>query len=889
MTRLTALFRNLFRQQRNDSELDDELRAFVDLRTDELVARGMAPAEARRAALLECGGVEQVKEAVRDVRAGALIEQCVRDVLFALRMLRKNPGFTAVAVLTIALGVGANISIFTAFTSAALQPLALPEPHRLVAIYQTLHGTLARSAEGEGDMFSHPEYRAFRASGEVLSGLAAYMPQVSARLDGDQQEIKGQLTSCNYFEVMGVKPVIGRGFSDSECDSPGSGAVVVIADRLWRDSFNSDPAILGKVVRLNRTSLTVIGVAAPHFQGTELTSPRFWAPLSNYPTFLKHLRDVDLLNQESFGWLALVGRLKDGMSVRHAQANLDVVAARIDASQPGRRTVLTVDTATYFGRADMKATLIGAGVVVLVATGLVLLIACANLANFMLARASVRSREMAVRLALGATRGRLVRQLLTESLLVAAIGGALGLALSIATDEVLVKTVMAQMQPGEPPPLTAAADVWVFIYAAGLTLLTGVAFGLAPALQESKTAVIAAIKQVPGIPEPRRRRLHGLLVGAQVAMCMVLLMSAGLLLRGLYHAQRIDPGYDITHHAIVSYALQREGYSPPQASRLNRAIAERLRALPGVERVTPVLTPPLSTAHVIGQFGPMGDAKMYEMRFNVVGAGFFSSLGAPLVRGREFNERDVTDGAALAILNEAAARQLSPGENPIGKRVHGTALPDTPMEVVGVVADVEIGEIGQRHTPYIFVPATGARHADTGGMLVRTEGTAARHLDTLRAAARSVDPAIRIEVGTIQAKLAEQTAYSGPIVALAAALAGLAMLLAAIGIYGTVALSVTRRVREIGIRIALGARRRDVLRAIVRTAMRPVLFGSVIGAVASAGAGQILRALLYGISPFDAIAYASVAAFLFAVAALASYLPARRALRIDPIAAIRHE
>jgi predicted permease len=889
MARFFALVRNLLRKPGVERELDDEVRAFVDLQTDENLARGMSAADARRAALLACGGVEQVKESVREVRAGAYLEQFVQDIRFGARMLKKNPGFAAVAILTIALGIGANASIFAVFNSAVLRPLALPEPQRVVSLYQTLHGEYSRTSEGEGGLFSYPEYLAYREGNEVFSGLAAYTPGIRATLDGDQQEITGQLTSCNYFDVVGVQPAMGRGFLADECAAQGSGPVVVIADRMWRETFKADPAILGKAIRVNRTALTVIGVAAPDFDGTELVPPRFWAPVSNQRALMKRTQDADLLQEPDWGWLTALGRLKDGVSLPKARSNLEVIAAGIDARSPGRRSVLTMDTATYLGRPDMRVVVMGVGAVVLTAAGLVLLIACANLANLMLARAAARSRETAVRLAMGASRGRLVRQLLTESLMIAIVGGALGLAISSATEEVLVKTVIAQLPESDAPRLDVAPDMRVFLYALGLTLFTGFAFGLAPALQASKADVNVALKQDAALPEPRRAWMRGTLMGAQVAMCMVLLVAAGLLLRGLYHAQTVDPGYDMAHHAAVNFDPQQEGYSLAQATKLNRELAERLQALPGVEGVTPVFAAPLARHRSIAPFGAAGESRLLQMDFNVVGRGFFSSLAIPLVRGRDFSETEIANDAEVVIVNEGAARQLWPGEDPIGKRVRAVFPTERQLEVIGVARDVDLSELGQRHAPYLYLPATPAQQREIRALLVRTNGDARAALGMVRTAAGSVDPTIKIEVGTLRGNLEAQAESSWMVVVLAAALGGLGLLLAAIGIYGTVSYAVTRRVREIGIRMTLGATGRDVLRVILRRAMRPVAAGAAIGMVASAGVGRILQSMLFGLSPLDAVAYVSVAAFLLSVAMLASYLPARRALRVDPMTAIRHE
>ncbi len=890
MAQFSSYFRNWFRKRRVEGELDAEVRAFVDMKTDENIARGMSSREARRAALVECGGIEQVKESVREVRAGALLEQLGQDIHFGLRMLRKNPGFTLVAVLTIALGIGVNSSIFAVFNSAALRPLQVPDSNRVVSMYETTHGNVTRMMRGGPSLFSYPEYREYRDRNEVFQGLAAYMPEVRATVDDGQTTVSGQVTSCNYFDVANVKPAIGRGFMQSECAAQGSGPVVVLSDRMWRDSYQADPAILGKTIRLNHAPLTVIGVVGPEFHGTHLIPAAFWTPVSNQMSVVRSVRE-DMINTWDFCGFELFGRLKNDTSLKQARANLDVIAASIDKRTPGRTTQLTVDTANFFGRPDMRVVVLAVGAVILTAVGLVLLIVCANLANLMLARAAARVREVAVRLAVGASRGRLIRQLLTESLLIAMLGGMLGLAVSLWSEQALVQWVISKVpDAGDAPILNLTPDYRVFLYALALTLLTGLAFGLAPALQSSRADLNIALKLDSGIPEPRRRWMRGLLVGVQVATCMVLLISAGLLLRGLYHAQTIDPGYEMKNQAVITFDLQREGYSLPEAQNFTRTMSERLRALPGVENAIPMFGAPLANMRAIGMFGKAGDQHKIPIELNVASHGFFQSLGVPLVRGRDFTEAEVNSGADLVIVNESLARQFWPGEDPIGKRIHGMAFhPEKDMEVIGVAKDVQMWDLGNARKPFVFEPASPAMMLEVRTMLVRTSGDARNSIDVIRTAARSVDKAAKVDVVTLQSNIEEWVAPSRVAAGLAATLGGLGLMLSAIGIYGTVSYTVTRRVREIGIRMTLGARSGDVLKVILRRALRPVLYGVAVGMVLCIAVGQLLRSVLFGVSPLDPIAFLSVAMFLFLVALVACYLPARRALKVDPMTAIRNE
>jgi predicted permease len=890
MASIGALLRNLFRKQRVERELDDEVHAFVDMKTDENIAGGMSPADARRAALIECGGVEQVKESVREVRAGTLLEQCWQDVRYGLRMLRKNPGFSVVAVCTIALGIGVNASIFSIFDSVTLRPLQLNEPNRLVDVYQTIHGEYSRASLGGMNLISYPDYKEYRDNNQVFSAVAAYKPEL--RVSFQRREISGQLTTCNYFDVAQVKPVIGRAFTEDECAAPEAGPVVVLSHNLWQNSFNSDPAILGKVIQLNHTSLTVIGVAPAEFHGTIVVPAQFWAPISIAPELVKTGVNENVLTGSNINWLAIIGRLKDGATIEQAHANLAVIAARIDQRTPNRQTTLNLATATLMGRPDIHRKVVTVGTIVLIAVGLVLLIACANIANLMLARAAGRTREVAVRLAMGASRGRLIRQLLTESVLIALLGGTLGMVVAMWSQPWLVNLLVSRIPNGAIwMPASRWPDIRIVAYALALTLLTGIAFGLAPALQSTRPDLIPALKNESGQLNDRSRRnwMGSALVAGQVAACMVLLISAGLLLRGLYHAQTVDPGFNMTRVGMVSYKLVPAGFAPERAAAFNRDMAARLRNIPGVEEVVPAAAAPLADVHYGGHFSKPGESERRELEFNYVGDHFFSILDIPLTRGRDFTNVEVTSGAAVGIINESAARQIWPGEDPVGKQLKANLRIEKTYEIVGVARDVQMSQLGDANKPYIFLPAGPEDQAPVTAMLIRTKDDFKFSAEQVRAAARAMDNSLTIDVAPLQDNVEQWVGPARICVALAGALGSLGIVLAAIGIYGTVSYSVSRRVREIGIRMALGARSGDVLSTILRRAMRPVVIGSIVGLLLCAGISKLFTFLLFGLSPFDPLAYLSVVAFLIGVALLASYVPARRALKVDPMGAIRSE
>jgi predicted permease len=889
-SRIRSLWRNVVQKRRVDADLDAEMRAYVDQVAAEKMEAGMTPAEARRAALVEFGGVEQVKEEVRGVRAGALVEQFLQDARYGVRVLSKNPGFMLVAVLTLALGIGVNASIFTLLDSVALRPLQLPESNRLIDVYQTMRGKMSRNVMGGFSLSSYPEYLEYRDHNQVFSSLAAYKPETRVTLATTREEITGQLATCNYFDVVQVKPAMGRGFVESDCAAANSSPVVVLSHNLWENTYHSDPEILGKVIRLNRVPLTVIGVMPPNFRGTQIIPSEFWAPITMTPSIVK-LSFRPLLTDDDTSWLAMLGRLKDDTSLAQARANLSLIAAQFDQRRPGRTTEVNVNTATLFGRPDMRVVVFSAGGVVLVAVGMVLLIACANIANLMLARAAGRTREIAVRLAMGASRARLIRQLLTESLLIAIAGGGLGLLVSAWTEPALVKMLLARIPSGGPWfSVSTTPDLRVIAYAAALTILTGMAFGLAPALQATRGDVNYALKdEGTQTTQQNRGRLRNALVGVQVAVCMVLLISAGLLLRGLARAQQVDPGYEMSHIGMVNYRLSTQGFTAEQAAAFNRDLRDRVSAIQGVQDLAEAAAPPLGNAHFAAQFSEPGHGERRGMPYNLVSANFFSLMNIPLMRGRSFTESEVRNNVPLIVVNEAAARAWWPGQDPIGKRLRAFRREPMIGEVVGVAKDVELDAIGSPHTPFIFLPATAADQADVM-LLVRTRAPFEQAAAPIRDAVRKADAELKIDVLSLRTNLEEFPL--GPariLVALASTLGLLGLALASIGIYGTAAYAVSRRVREIGIRMALGARAQDVKALVLRQSMRPVLIGGAAGIVVGGLVTRILSKMLFGVSPLDAVSFASVAAFLTAVALLASYLPARRAVRVDPMVALRHD
>jgi predicted permease len=808
------------------------------------------------------------------------------DVRYGLRMLGRNPGFTAVAVLAIALGIGVNAGIFSVLNGAALRMLPVPSAGQIVSVDQIFHGKSARNVHGEPTLFSYSEYQDYQANNHVFSGLLAYEPFLNATLAGGRaRQLYGQLASCNYFDVLSERPALGRGFVEADCAAPNAGTVVVLSDELWQSAFGADASLVGKRVILNRTAFTVIGIAPPGFGGTEPVPSAFWAPITMQPAMEP---DRDFLGDANVSWLSLLGRVRPGVSMGQVRADLSVIAGRIDTQHPGRATSLAIRTATFLGRPEEHNFVMGAAAVILTGFGLVLLIACANVANLMLARASARQKEICVRLSVGASRWRLIRQLLTESVMLALLGGALGSVVAFWSFEAISRFVVSHLPHGFPPlALNLTPDVRVLGYALLLTLITGVVFGLAPALQASRTDLNMALKVGDGGLGGRGGGLlrHSL-VAAQVAVCMILLIAAGLLLRGLYFAQTVDPGFAMNGIAVVSLDLRTQGYKEEPAAAFERRLKEKVTALPGVDGVVEAAQTPLSDDHNFTGFSIPGKPGEYEVENDVISDGYFSMLGIPIVRGRDFTEQEVRAGAKVAIVTEATARKLWPGEDALGKILRRGS--DMDLQIVGIARDAQVSHLGEKAKLYVYLPA-GPKEQSQLHLMIHGGGGLAAVASGVRQAASKLDPDVLVDVTKLEDNLEVWRTPARIVAALAGSLGALGLLLAAVGVYGVVSYAVSRRTREIGIRMTLGADGRDVMGMILRQSMRPVVIGGAIGIVGCAGVSWVLSGMMFGISVHDPIAFLFVPAFLLGIALLASYVPARRATKVNPVVALRCE
>jgi predicted permease len=881
----------LLRQSRYDAELREEIEAHRSLRAAHLEREGLTPQQAAEASRRAIGNVLLAREDARKVWLGSW-GTLWQDVRYGLRTLRNSPGFTAAAVVTLALGIGVNAGIFTVLNGVLFRDLPAPDPHELVSISQTVEGV---QDTGQGGAFSTSEYHAYRDRVQTLSGVLAYAgARGETTVGGDApQKVYGALVSCNYFDVLRQPPALGRALAAHDCE-PGADPVVVLGHELWRTAFAADPDIAGRTIELNRQRFTVAGVAAEGTYGGPLRLGYF-APIGAGRLLVS---DDSRYEDDTFLWLSLIGRARDGVSLDQVRAELDVIAAQIDQQQPGRLTVLTIARAKRMTLPPgLRVTAIGAAAVLMAAFGSILLIACANVANLLLARGTARSQEIGIRLALGASRARVVRQLLTESVLISIAGGLLGSVLALWSFQALVALAVPALVPPELPISLVwdlSPDFRVLSFAVALTFGTGILFGLAPALHVSKPDLHAVMKQdTAGAGSSRRGgRLRGTLVGVQVALCMVLMIAAGLLSRGLYTTYTVDPGFEYRDVAYVSLESMLDGYSPEESAVLRQRLLEELETLPGVDAVAYAMRAPLAGDSAGLRIRLPGESANESRRaeLNNVTPGYFSLLGIPIVRGRTFTEAEIANAERGAdtrpvIVSDTMARNLWPDDDPIGRTLLGPADSDRTItwHVVGVAADAQVTALGTIDPYYIYQPGGAS------ALLVKSRADVAATASSIRAAVRAVDPTLVVTVLTLEGNLGWWRGISAIVTALSGGLGILALVLASVGVYGVVSYSVVGRYREIGVRMALGATVRNVLGMLLRQTMRPVVVGAVIGVAAASAMSRILSGVLFGVSSADPVGLGGAALLVLTVALTAGVTAARPATRADPTATLRAE
>ena len=877
------------RRKRMLTDLEQDIRDHLARETQDNIDRGMSPEDAHSAALRKFGNVARVKEETWEVWSVIWLEQLLQDVRFGIRTLLRSPGLTVAAVMAIALGIGINVGIFSVLNGLAMRLLPVPRSQELVSVNQIFHfqGRGDRSIHNDSSWFSYSEYLDYRDHNHVFDGLVAYEPFVEATIRGiDARQVLGTAASCNYFSVLIEHPAQGRGFVESDCASRGANAVAVLSDDLWRGKFAADPALVGKKIVLNQTAFTVIGIARTGFTGTEPIPSTFWVPITMQQA-LEPGRDR--LSKDNMSWLAMLGRIRPGVTMQEVRADLGLIAGRLDQGHTGpkRTTSLAIHAATFFSSPEQRSTLIPVAFVILAAFALVLLIACANVANLLLARASTRQREIALRLSMGAGRWRLVRQLLTESLLLSLAGGTLGSVIAFWSFIRITQLVTSHLPKGFPPvAVNVAPNLQVLAFALALSLFTGIAFGLFPALRSSRPDLNTAIKGDGtqfGAGKKGGRLLLNMLIGSQVAVCMVLLLAAGLLLRGLYQAQTIDPGFEIKGVATMFMYLGRQGYDQTRATQFMRQFRDRIRDLPGVTAVAQAECAPLSHDFSGSQFTIPDRTGTFPFEYNHISPGYFSLLGIPIVRGRSFRPDEAHDARGI-IITESTARRMWPGQDPLGKALREESGRE--YFVIGVAKDAQVAHLGRSDTNYLYFPA-GPEEDSRSYVMVRYAIGFMDVAKSIRDVAQSIDPDVSVDVNPLEDYLEVWRAPSRIVAALSGALGALALLLCSIGVYGMVSYSVSRSVRDIGIRMALGADGAKVMRHVLWQAMRPVLVGGTVGVVLCAAVSGVLSSMMFGLGTHDPIAFISVPVFLLGVAFVATFIPGRRAMQVDPMVALR--
>jgi predicted permease len=877
--------RSLARRQRVEEELDKEVRFHLEQQMEENLAAGMPPAEARSAALRKLGGMTQIQEECRDMRRTETIENFWRDLRYALRSLGKSPAFTVVILLTLALSIGANSAIFSVIDGVLLRPLPYPEANRIVRIF--FHS--ADYPKFPLNPFDFRDFRARNRSFESLAGFTRGDLQLSGT--GQPERFTGFQVTAGFFDVLGLRPARGHAFTSND-EIPGNGQKVILSDRLWRHRFAADPNVIGRKITLDSLPFTVAGVMPP---GTE-------HPGNEY-NGVAHGETVDLWWPFAFRgdpahrgshYLEGIGRLKKGVTSTAAQAEMNALIAQLAREHPdalaGWQALVIPLYREIVGPSERLL------LVLLGAVGLVLLIACANAANLLLARATARQREMAVRTALGAGRARLMRQMLTESLLIALIGGVLAVSIAVAG----VRTLVSLLPAGFPRADTIHVNAVVFAFTLLVALATGILFGLAPALQAARTDVQDTLRAGGrGTGSNRGHlRLRSVLVVGEVGLACLLLIGAGLMLRSFVNLLRADPGFRPEHLLTASLSLPDATYKPAEALHFWDRLTTSLDSVAGI-RAAGVGTDLPWTGYDDNVAGFTIEGKKppanqdFHARYHVASPGYFRAVGIPLVRGRFFVAGDDMKAPLALIVNRIMARRYWPNEDALGKRI---TFDDHPKEkdwmtIVGIVGDVKDKPDSPAAQMALWWPIEQTP-VSVGNMSVAVRGSSDPALlaNDLRRAVRQLDPTLAVANIRPMDDIADANVSTARFALFLVALfAGLALTLAAIGIYGVISYAVSQRTQEFGLRMALGAQAGDVRRLVLRQGVKLALMGVALGLVGALALGRVLWSLLYEVSAADPVTFTSVSALAIAVAALACYLPGRRATAVDPAHALRSE
>jgi macrolide transport system ATP-binding/permease protein len=881
---LPLRFRFFLHPNQVDEEMKEELRAHLEQQIKENIARGMSAEEARRSALGTLGGITQIEQQCRDVRGRSLLQEFVQDLRYGFRQLRRSPGFSALAVLCLTLGIGANAAVFSWLEGILFRPYpAVAHQERLFAVAATVEG------ESRPDMLSWPDFLDLRRS--CTSCEESFVTKItgSTLSIGDHAETAtGSIVSANYFGAIGVRPILGRGFEPVEDVGNDSHPVVVISYQLWRKRFKGDPEIIGKMQRFNNVPHTIIGVAPEGFYGTFVgRAIQFWVPVSMQGTFSS---GGYKLEDRGARWIESYVRLKPGVSRAQAQQEISAIAARLQkdypASNRGRSIGLWALWQTPFNHAGE---LLPSLEVMVAVVAFVLLIACANVGNLLLVRSFVRRHEISVRLAMGASRGRLLQQLLTEGLILSALGTAGGFLMAYWCRHLLV--MLLPVREGEAMYLPGAIDGRVVAMGAGVCLLVTLIVGMIPAFQIRHLDVAGPLKADSyGVVGARSRAwMRSGLVVFQVSLSFILLVGAALLLKSLEKIRSTSPGFTTTSVMTTGISLVAAGYDAPRAKTFQDELIDRLNALPGVESAAFAGVTPLgyatysSTPIVVDNYQPSANEQP-EVEYNQVSPSYFTTLGIPLFSGREFTRSDDENAPPVAIVNQTMVERYWRGQDPMGRRLQ---VKGRWARVVGVVADSKYESIGETPKPFIYVPLRQdfVREPD---LYIRTTQPLHSILAAVVRKVHDLDPNLALyEMITLQEQVNRSTSPQLVAVTLVATLGGLALLLAAVGLYGVMSYAVAQSTRELGLRMALGADAANLLRLVMSRGLRLTAGGILFGSAAAFALTRWLGQLLYNVSPHDPVVFGLALAVMTTTAIFACLLPGWRASRTDPARALR--
>ena len=865
--------RSLFRRGQVEAELNEELRYHLERQIEVNTAAGMSVEEARYAALRAMHGLDQRKEECRDMRRVRLIEDLWRDFRFSLRSLLKRPGFTAIALLALALGIGANTAIFSLVNAVILQPLPYRDPDRLISVY----GTRNRSTQGSVGPTDFLDYRSQNKTFEQFAASGSMMLPMNLTGSGEPERLNASIITGNYFDTFGVRPALGRGFS-LENEKTGQDHVTVLSHAFWQTRFGGDPNIVNKTINLDGKAYEVLGVMP-----AEVVLPQpaqLWVPI-NF--------DADPeMKMRNARFLRGIGRLKEGVTLDQAQTDTDLIAAQLEQQYPDSNTgwslrLIPLREILVGGSRTMLFILFGA-------VGFVLLIACANVANLLLVRAAARQKEIAMRTALGASRLRIIRQMITESLLLAIFGGALGALLAVAG----VKLLVSLGEDNIPRTANVKIDATVLAFTLLISLATGLLFGLAPAIRTMKENLVDALKDgIRGGSEAMlKNRTRSLLVVFESAIAVMLLIAAGLLIRSLVALQNVDPGFDPNNVLTLRVDLPRQKYNTPEkASNFFEQLETRVAGLPGVEAVGLITDLPLSGEARDMPYrveGRPATSDIAFVDFRRVNKNYFSAMRIPLRRGRNFTEQEVRQSDKAIVVSQAFVDSVFPNEEALGKRlIIWSGIRNEPYEIIGIVGDTRYQSLQGEPSATMYVPT---RELLFVNLVIRTQGDPLSLVGGVRKEVNALDPdqpiaAIRPMTEWV-AMSAAGARYRTTLLGLFALLA---MILAATGIYGVMSYSVAQRTQEIGVRMALGARPLDVLKLVVRQGMMLALIGVVVGLAGALALTRVMSSLLFGVTERDPITFVAVAALLIVVAFISCFVPAHRATKVDPLVALRYE